>query len=361
MKKSTQGYLPTLDGWRAIAIAAVILDHLVAGSQREYPRLFSLTRIGSNGVSLFFAISGFLICSRLLEEEQVWGRISLKGFYVRRACRILPAAMVYLLVIGLLGLTGAITVTGWEWWSSALFFRNYLPLQWIQRGWGGYTIHYWSLAVEEHFYLLWPTILVLVGKGRAKYVAGSAALAIGIWRWWDFRHQWFSQHVPGLLFPSRTDVRLDALLIGCLGALLLQKAAFRAWAERRFGTPIWVLCVVTYSLIQILSRKHHYTLWESSLLLLIVAGTVVRPQSWMSSLLERPVVSRIGRLSYSLYLWQQFFFVAELRYPFAWIQVFPWNVAMLFLTATISYQYVERPMVRLGHKIAPPSTPGRSR
>ena len=77
MKNPTQGYLPTLDGWRAIAILAVVLDHLVAGVQQQYPHVFAFTRVGPNGVSLFFAISGFLICARLLEEEQVWGRISL--------------------------------------------------------------------------------------------------------------------------------------------------------------------------------------------------------------------------------------------------------------------------------------------
>jgi peptidoglycan/LPS O-acetylase OafA/YrhL len=359
MKNLKQGYLPTLDGWRAIAILAVILDHMTSGLEQGYPHVFALTRVGANGVSLFFAISGFLICSRLLEEEQKCGHISLKGFYVRRGCRILPAAMTYLAVIGVLGLVGFITVTPLEWWSSVLFFRNYLPLSWIHRGWGGYTVHYWSLAVEEHFYLLWPAVLVLTGKARAKYVAGTAAVVIAAWRWWDFRHQWFAQHVPGLLFPSRTDVRLDALLLGCLAALLLQKAEWRTRFARNFRTPVWWLCVMIYCLIQILSRKHYYTLWESALLPLIVVGTVVRPEGWAGRFLEHPVARWIGRLSYSLYLWQQFFSVTDLKYPLTWLQVFPWNIGMLLFVATLSYRYVERPMIRLGHRLAPPPTSGR--
>ena len=161
-----QGYLPTLDGWRAIAILAVILDHIVTWQFRyAHPTLFKFTRTGPNGVSLFFAISGFLICSRLLEEENATGKISLRGFYIRRASRIVPAALTYLLVIGLLGFAGYILVSPWDWWSSVLFFRNYLPPDMISRGWGGYTMHYWSLAVEEHFYLLWPGLLVFVGRG----------------------------------------------------------------------------------------------------------------------------------------------------------------------------------------------------
>ncbi len=149
---SRTGYLPTLDGWRAIAIVAVLLDHAVAYSPLgQVPWLYRLSRTGPNGVSLFFAISGFLICSRLLEEQRAFGRISLQGFYIRRACRILPPAMFYLAVIGVLALCGIVVVTGAEWWSCVFFFRNYLPASWIGQGWGGYTVHYWSLAVEEHF------------------------------------------------------------------------------------------------------------------------------------------------------------------------------------------------------------------
>src|SRR5271165_235764 len=95
------GYLPTLDGWRAIAIAAVLLDHAGSGFHRQ-ASWHPLLQTGADGVSLFFAISGFLICSRLLEEEQLVGRISLKGFYIRRACRILPAAFTYLVVVAVL-------------------------------------------------------------------------------------------------------------------------------------------------------------------------------------------------------------------------------------------------------------------
>src|SRR6266436_2595980 len=106
------GYLPTLDGWRAIAILAVLLDHATEySSLRDHPRVIAFTHTGPNGVSLFFAISGFLICSRLLEEEQFFGSISLKGFYIRRACRILPAAFTYLLVLALLATSALVAVT----------------------------------------------------------------------------------------------------------------------------------------------------------------------------------------------------------------------------------------------------------
>jgi peptidoglycan/LPS O-acetylase OafA/YrhL len=186
------GYLPTLDGWRAIAIVGVLLDHGVGYSPlRHFPKIVAFSRTGPNGVSLFFAISGFLICSRLLEEWRAFGQVSLRGFYIRRACRILPPAMFYLVVIAILSLCGLIIVSPGEWWSCVFFFRNYLPESWISRGWGGYTVHYWSLAVEEHFYLLWPAALVLLGKVRARWFALSLALAVAGWRMVDFH-----KHAP---------------------------------------------------------------------------------------------------------------------------------------------------------------------
>jgi peptidoglycan/LPS O-acetylase OafA/YrhL len=356
--KFRSGYLPTLDGWRAIAIAAVLLDHVASGFHRQ-ASWHPLLQTGANGVSLFFAISGFLICSRLLEEEQLFGSISLKGFYIRRACRILPAAFTYLLVLALLAAGAVVVVTPLEWWSCVLFFRNYLPPVWIRAGWGGYTIHYWSLAIEEHFYLLWPALLAFSGRVRARYLATGLATAVAVWRTWDFHHQWLNRYLPDLLFPSRTDVRLDGLLLGCLAALVLAEPRWRAWMERRFNTGVFWVFAIAYVLFQVVPRRHIYSIWESMLLAALVAGTVLRPAGIVGRLLENPAMKWVGRLSYSLYLWQELFLIPGASYPLSLLQRFPLNLGMVFLMAALSYELVERPMIRLGHHLAPPPTPGR--
>jgi peptidoglycan/LPS O-acetylase OafA/YrhL len=339
----------------------VLLDHgVVETSVYNHPTLLHLTRSGPNGVSLFFAISGFLICSRLLEEQEQTGTTSLWGFYVRRACRILPPALTYLGVIGILGLLGVLVVTPLELGSCIFFFRNYLPLGSITRGWGGYTIHFWSLAVEEHFYLLWPALLVLSGKSRARYLAGTLALLVGVWRWWDFRHQWVDRHISGLLFPSRTDVRLDGLFLGCLAALIVVNPGWRAWATRHLTLPVWALCAAAYALFQVIPGRHIYSIWESALLAALVTGTVLRPGTRIGKLLETPGFKLVGRLSYSLYLWQQLFLVPGAVYPLALVQRLPWNFVMVFGIAYVSYEFVERPMIRVGHRLAPPPSPGRT-
>src|ERR1035437_8172617 len=120
------GYLPTLDGWRSCAVLAVIFSHaaLTGGGRDKFPHWIFVVINGSGlkGVQLFFAISGFLISSRLIEEWNVSGRISLKRFYVRRVCRILPPAMTYLVVIVLLAVAGLRS----EEHTSELQSRQYL-------------------------------------------------------------------------------------------------------------------------------------------------------------------------------------------------------------------------------------------
>ncbi|MGD0416480.1 MAG: acyltransferase [Terriglobales bacterium] len=356
------GYLPTLDGWRAIAIVAVLLDHVAEYSRlRGYPKLMSFTHVGPNGVSLFFAISGFLICSRLLEEDRAFGQISLGGFYIRRACRILPPALFYLIVIGVLALCGLIIVSPWELWSSALFFRNYLPPHWVSRGWGGYTVHYWSLAVEEHFYLFWPAALVFLGKKRARWVALWLAFAIAAWRTWDFHRHWFDRLIPGLLFGCRTDVRLDALLLGCVAALILDDHSVRTAFCHRFKPWMWWVSAASYVAVQLVylgQRSRSYSLLESVLLPWVVVGTVYGPKMFITTLLESRPLKWIGRLSYSLYLWQQLFSIRA-GSILSILQTPPLSIVMIFLCAWLSYRFIERPFIRWGHRLAPPLTEGR--
>jgi peptidoglycan/LPS O-acetylase OafA/YrhL len=95
------------------------------------------------------------------------------------------------------------------------------------------------------------------------------------------------------------------------------------------------------------------------LLTVIVVATVLHPTTWIGWILEHPGIRWIGRLSYSLYLWQEFFALPQAKYPISLAQSFPLNLALLFATASLSYRFIERPMIRLGHRLAPPQTPGR--
>ena len=123
--RRASGYLPSLDGWRAVAILGVLMTHDLPWSIGGYSTA-AFRGYGGYGVYLFFAISGILICTRILEEESLIGRFHLKSFYIRRVLRIQPASLVYLAVIALLMLAG-IVHESWHYWRGALlFYANFL-------------------------------------------------------------------------------------------------------------------------------------------------------------------------------------------------------------------------------------------
>lgn len=351
---TASGYLPTLDGWRAIAILGVLVCHgsdALFNNSGLYPsdRWYGLTRYGAFGVDIFFGLSGFLICTRLLQERRRDGDISLAGFYIRRAFRILPPYLTYLIIVGLLGYVGVLTVHRWEWLSSLLFFRNYIAAR--EGGW--YLAHFWSLAVEEHFYLIWPGLLVLLGSRRARWAAVILALSVAAWRVLDFREQWLS-HLVGADCYIRTDARLDALLWGCWIALMLDSPGGRAFLTSRMTLAAWttlfgtLVCCVAY-------RPPLAMLWEAMLVPLVLAGTVLKPASLVGRFLESQPMRWIGRISYSLYVWQQLFLVRSQEphpLPMGLLRAFPINIVCVFVVAAASYYLIERPLIGVGHSLS---------
>ena len=351
-KQST--YLPTLDGWRAISIALVILHHsqVHCGLTILGPLLRSLSNAGEVGVEVFFAISGLLICSRLLDEESRHGTISIRSFYLRRSFRILPAAVLYLLTLAILGAFHLIPVSPFDWFAALLFFRNYamlweylhhslLPLHW-------YTGHFWSLSMEEHFYLLLPGILVVFKKTRL-WVLSGLAVAVASWRFL-LAHAMHRDYQ----FNFRTDTHLDALLIPAMMALVLFPAMHNQTAKRSipaWSFPIFLLLEIVLLAIRV---PFHFIL-QAVLIPLLVLSTVLHPKAVPGMLLEWFPLRWIGWISYSLYLWQQLFFGVNLvgsPPSIAFLRVAPVSFAALIACATMSYYWVEKPCIRIGHKLA---------
>src|ERR1700683_4094920 len=131
--------IPTLDGWRAVAVIAVLIHHVAPGFfLRESDYDFDVTRYGAFGVDIFFGISGLLITKLLLDQWQRTDSFDLRGFYIRRVFRILPPYLAFLAVYTVAGLWRS----GWEAASCLLFFRNYVPSYLATRG----TQPLWSLS-----------------------------------------------------------------------------------------------------------------------------------------------------------------------------------------------------------------------
>ena len=124
---SKSGYLPTLDGWRALAAMGVLFGHSTTSIPHlNHHLVTAFAVLADKSVDSFFGISGLLITFRLLEEQSRFREISLRRFYTRRVCRIIPAAWLYLLVVASLTMVTQLPVNWRAWWSAALFYRNYI-------------------------------------------------------------------------------------------------------------------------------------------------------------------------------------------------------------------------------------------
>jgi peptidoglycan/LPS O-acetylase OafA/YrhL len=345
---TSSGYIPTLDGWRALAILLVLIFH-----SKIYTVGFLTTRpishFGLFGVYLFFGISGLLICTRLLEEEEITGRLHLRGFYVRRSLRILPAALLYLAVTATLMKLG-ILPRGWRAVVFSLsFVRNYLGI-----APGSYsTAHFWSLSVEEHFYLFLPVFLLLVKKYRVRilFFLGTVSIACNIYDHHlmrTIRKDWSIQDTLGcslfLLFPAGL-------------AVLLQRKPVRQWFTK-FIQPRFIL-PICFVILAILPAGFPLIAVVPALL---ISSTLLHPKSAVSAFLELTPVRFIGKISFGLYLWQQVIFNGRFdpsNNPFGPLHSFPWNFLLVGILATSSYYLVEKPCMRLGHRLAKPAIPGR--
>ncbi len=341
-------YLPSLDGWRAIAILWVLEGHSALWKWGPLSNGY-LRGTDSRGVALFFALSGFLICTRLLREEERAGSISLRSFYTRRVFRIQPAAMTYLLVVVLLSISGVIP----QFWSAivgaALMVRNIWPTALRPGYW--YTAHFWSLAVEEHFYLLLPGFLVLFRRSRLAILM-TTVVVLEIW------------HTVVLSTPrlqnalvwqvtQRTDMAMGGILLGSAFAVALTHENVMRFAVALVRP--WVALLYA-ALVLFVGARHHSSLAQTPLLTvypMLIIATVLHPKSVMCRLLEWAPVRFLGRISYSLYLWQQLFSNGE-EVPAAHSLyshvLLCWCLS--FACAIASYYLIETPLIRRGHRVA---------
>jgi peptidoglycan/LPS O-acetylase OafA/YrhL len=345
MKKTDKPSYPSLYGLRAISILLVLFYHfglpdLPQNLQWANP-LFALFRDGQLGVNIFFVISGFLITSLLLQEEAAQGKISLKNFYIRRTLRIFPAYYFLLLVYAILQIKGMIDIKK-DSWLTAVTYTKYF--NWNDEH---YTPHAWSLSVEEHFYLFWPPFFVYARRLRV-WLLAALIFMVPILKFYDHFHDilWINDLT---LFE-----RIDAIAIGCLVAIYKDEIvnSMRKYWTVIFLAGITILLATTYQpeasspkwlkgIAVTIGSTHG--LVANLAIAAIVTYSVFGPRGlWFRLLNFRPLVY-IGLLSYSLYLWQQFFAVNS-DY---WFTNPPWEYAAVFASALFSYYVIERPFLRL--------------
>lgn len=293
-------YIPTLDGLRAVAFTIVFLSH--AGLGDLVP--------GGFGVTTFFFLSGFLITSLFRHESAVTGSISIKKFYLRRILRIFPPLYISLFAMTLMVVFGFLSgkLSFWPILSQGLFLTNYYVLFGADPGGiihGSGTL--WSLAVEEHFYLIYPFVLLFAVKvvdlRRLAVMLAIACALVLIWRVVLI----VGFHASDDRTYLATDTRIDSILFGCLlGAVcnpamdrVLKLTAPQKAAMYAFGVMLLLFTFVYRD--EIFRSTFRYTIQGVALLPLFYLAVVDFRAPWFAILNWRPI-RFFGTLTYSMYL-----------------------------------------------------------
>ena len=349
-------HIPSLDGLRALSVLLVILLHTLLRDSiyKDIPFVYRMFGNGSLGVFIFFVISGYLITTLLLREREKTSTISLKSFYIRRAFRILPPLYLYIFFLAVLGATGHLPGMNTRELVAALTLtRNYsyhVDL-WAME-------HLWSLCIEEQFYLLWPSVLVLctwhrtgsAGRRNATRVAAAILIAEPFIRIVCYRY------LPSFHNMGMFHMQADGLMFGAIGALEQGHPRFERLYTRATRWP-WLLPLLIFVVFGMLTvRFENY--WNLPIgitlngfcILMWMLWLIRHPVSVLGRIFNYPAVAWVGRISYSLYIWQTFFLHHLSIQVFGrdgWWNTFPGSWLCILAAAAFSYYCVERPALRL--------------
>jgi peptidoglycan/LPS O-acetylase OafA/YrhL len=330
-------HVPALDGLRAIAILLVLGAH--AGWLPG----------GTLGVDLFFVLSGFLITSVLLSEYRA-GSVSLRGFYVRRAARLLPglwlllAAYVAYAVIGH-GAVGTPTHIAGAALIGFTYVANFFAATWSPDQ-ARYLMHLWSLAQEEQFYLVWPVVLIWLLRRctdprRVLTVLGAIVVAVTVERWVLLE---FGASTFRISFAP--DTNIDSLCIGCAAALLWAHHPGLRVDRRVVALAVGYVLFAVMVVPRLVEPERAHILTVASPVYPIASAAIIVAAATGSAvaraLSPRPL-RYLGRISYGVYLW---------HFPLMHFAGVPAGLVLTALVAPLSYRYLESPIRKFGRRIA---------
>ena len=353
------GYLPGLDGLRAVAIIGVLLYH--AG--------IDWMPGGFLGVDVFFVISGFLITSLILEEYDRSGRVNFTKFYLGRARRLLPAVAVLLIAVGLAVLIvyqDALSAFREDALATVFYVNNWWYIFVDQSyfesvGRPPLLKHLWSLSVEEQFYLIWPVFALLLMRSGGRPLVRRLALVLAIASTVWMAVLSIRNGYPVDADPSRayfgTDSHSMGLLVGAALATMWRPGRLSTQVPR--GAQLIITGIGVASLAAVIGFYlfvGEFTPWlyRGGFLALAFFTTaliaaVTHPASFLGPALGTGILRYIGRRSYGIYLWHwPIFMVTRPGIDVEWSEpvTFVVRIALTLVIAELSYRLVEMPIRR---------------
>lgn len=367
---NTAIYFPGLHALRFLAAIAVLFGHIeLLKSYMELPNMYDVSFIKESGriaVTLFFVLSGFLISYLLFEEKASTQRIQLKKFYIRRILRIWP---LYFLLVGL-----AFFVlpkipwfqfdTNWEenFSRSLLLFVCFLP----QLALSKYTaVPYgepaWSIGVEEQFYLFWP-LIIKYSKRIFPWIIGISVFVIVArnFYWYAYNHTGvgFDKQTNGVLYGFFYLNRLECMLIGAAYAWVLHKKKTQI-LHILFHPILRTIAYISFVLLIIFldTPIHNHTL-HAVIFGILIINLSSNPKTLLQ--LEHPILHRLGKISYGIYMLHEIAIVACIQILIAFdynpessffhISLYVLAPILTIAIASLSYRWLEKPFLRLKSK-----------
>ena len=337
-------YKPQLDGLRFVAFLLVFWFHARPGD----------TTWGPEGVRIFFTISGFLITRILLDGESGDLRADLSRFYLRRTLRIFP---LYYAVVAMLWASGLLPGPGWYLTYTYNVRASYL------HDWGGPVGHFWTLSVEEQFYVLYPVLLLLTP--RRLRVPMLVGLLVGSKAFQAYAHSRLSIPWSGFLLPYCGEF----LLWGCLAGWVELKTKPGRW-EGPLSLAVGVALLLTCrpgpvwlasgpGVPRILASLAGFGCGSA----LVVFGLWRTNQRWIVFPMAWRPVAYLGKISYGLYVyhllviernWLDYLpesYLFRFRQPYG-------ELGLTIVIAAVSWRFFERPINRLKDRLTRPPGPG---
>ena len=342
-------YIKGFDGLRAVSILLVLVTHLglsdfIPNTSFVMDRLWFIIS-GDTGVQMFFTLSGFLITLILLKEKKDTGSIKFGRFYLKRFLRLLPPLLILYPLVLIAMLNGWIIQSSTGLIYSVFYIYNFIPNYAYTSELG----HTWSLAVEEQFYFTWPFVLAFIRDRRV--VKAITIIVIILSAFLLF-------YIPS--FEMAQEYRMNRwflpaiapIMIGSLGAVVYSSNKERVEEKLQSKWTVLILCLLLFISPLYFPKVFLITVpivqaFGLSLLLLWIASN---QNTRFVALLNNRMLNYVGKISYGLYVYQGFFLGTGPGGNID-VQLFPLNIILVFAVAILSYELIEKPVLRLKNRI----------